>query len=196
MSTLSFRAGRSGRTSAQGLAGRSRILAAAEGVKDTEIASRLCLMRATVTKWRNRFAEQGLDGLLDEPWPGRPRTITDEQIEVVIVKTLESGPQDVTHWSTRSMASEVGLTQTRCCGSGRRSGYSRTGRRPGSSLRITSSWTRSATSWAVSQPQSGRCCAGTRKSQIQTLDRTAPPAGAARHARARESRLSHAPDRT
>jgi hypothetical protein len=50
--------------------------------------------------------------LIDEPRPGKPRTITDEQVEEVIVKTLESTPKDATHWSTRSMASEVGLTQS------------------------------------------------------------------------------------
>jgi transposase len=65
----------------------------------------------TVTKWRNRFAERRLEGLLDEPRPGRPRTITDEQVEEVVVRTLETTPQEATHWSTRSMAAEVGLTQ-------------------------------------------------------------------------------------
>src|SRR4051812_49204578 len=64
-----------------------------------------------VTKWRNRFAEQRLAGLSDEPRPGRPRTITDEQVEEVIVRTLETTPKDATHWSTRSMAKQVGLTQ-------------------------------------------------------------------------------------
>src|SRR3954452_3271318 len=62
--------------------------------------------------WRSRFAEQRLDGLLDEPRPGRPRTIGDEQVEAVIVKTLETTPKGATHWSTRSMAREVGLTQS------------------------------------------------------------------------------------
>jgi transposase len=100
------------RTSAQGLADRSRIvLAAAEGVKNTEIARRLGVTRPMVTKWRNRFAAHRLDGLTDEPRPGRPRTISDERVEEVIVKTLESTPKDATHWSTRSMAAEVGLTQ-------------------------------------------------------------------------------------
>src|SRR3954447_1812879 len=99
-------------SSAQALAVRSRIvLDAAEGRSNTEIAKRLGISRPTVTKWRSRFAKHRLDGLLDEPRPGRPRTITDEQVEQVIVKTLESTPKNATHWSTRSMAAEVGLTQ-------------------------------------------------------------------------------------
>jgi transposase len=101
------------RTSAQALALRSRIvLAAAEGLKNTEIVERLGVTRPMVTKWRNRFAEHRLDGLTDEPRPGQPRTISDEQVEEVIVKTLETTPGDATHWSTRSMAREVGLTQS------------------------------------------------------------------------------------
>ncbi len=100
------------RTTAQALAQRSRIvLLAADGLTNSEIAERLGTGRPMITKWRNRFAEHRLDGLLDEPRPGRPRTITDEQVEEVIVRTLESTPKDATHWSTRSMAREVGLTQ-------------------------------------------------------------------------------------
>jgi len=101
------------RTSAQALAQRSRIvLLAAEGLKNTEIAERLGVHRHMATKWRARFAEQRLDGLVDEPRPGRPRTVTDEQVEAVVVRTLETTPKDATHWSTRSMAREVGLTQS------------------------------------------------------------------------------------
>jgi transposase len=101
------------RTSAQALAQRSRIvLLAAEGLKNTEIAQRLEIHRGMAAKWRSRFAEHRLDGLTDEPRPGRPRTITDEQVDAVITKTLEGTPRDATHWSTRSMAREVGLTQT------------------------------------------------------------------------------------
>jgi len=100
------------RTSAQALALRSRIvLAAAEGLTNLQIAERVGVSRPTVTKWRNRFAEQRLDGLTDEPRPGRPRTITDEQVQEVVVRTLETTPKHATHWSTRSMAKEVGLTQ-------------------------------------------------------------------------------------
>jgi transposase len=100
------------RTSAHGLAQRSRIvLAAADGLSNAEIAERVGVSRPTVTKWRNRFTERRLDGLTDEPRPGRPRTITNEQVEAVVVKTLESTPKHATHWSTRSMAAEVGMTQ-------------------------------------------------------------------------------------
>jgi transposase len=100
------------RTSAHGLAQRSRIvLEAADGRTNSEIAERLGVSRPTVTRWRRRFAERGVDGLVDEPRPGRPRTITDEQVEEVVVRTLEATPKDATHWSTRSMAAEVGLTQ-------------------------------------------------------------------------------------
>jgi transposase len=101
------------RTSAQALALRSRIvLLAAEGLKNTEIGGRLGIKRSTAATWRTRFAQQRLEGLLDEPRPGRPRTVTDEKVEEVVVKTLETTPNDATHWSTRSMAREVGLTQS------------------------------------------------------------------------------------
>jgi len=101
------------RTSAQALAMRSRIvLLAAEGFHNTEIAAELRIHRNVAGKWRSRFLEHRLDGLLDEPRPGRPRTIADEQVEEVVIKTLETTPKDATHWSTRSMAREVGLTQS------------------------------------------------------------------------------------
>lgn len=99
--------------SAQALALRCRIvLAAAEGMQSKEIAARLECSRHTVGKWRSRFAERRLDGLHDEPRPGQPRKITDEDVERVIVKTLEESPPGATHWSTRSMAQATGLNQT------------------------------------------------------------------------------------
>ena len=99
------------RTSAHAL--RSQIvLAAAEGLKNAEISQRLGVSRPTVTKWRTRFASERLEGLLDDPRPGRPRTVSDEQVEQVVVRTLESPPKDAPHWTTRSMAAEVGLTQS------------------------------------------------------------------------------------
>jgi transposase len=101
------------RTSAQALALRSRIvLLADEGLNNSEIAARLGIAVGSARKWRNRFAAHRLDGLLDEPRPGRPRTITDDKVEEVIIKTLETTPKGATHWSTRSMAREVGLTQS------------------------------------------------------------------------------------
>src|SRR5215210_1731889 len=101
------------RTSAQALALRSRIvLLAADGRNNSEIARELGIHRNVAGKWRSRFVEHRLDGLTDEPRPGRPRTVTDDQVEEVIVRTLETTPKNATHWSTRSMAREVGLTQT------------------------------------------------------------------------------------
>jgi transposase len=92
---------------------RSRIvLAAAESPNTSETARQLGVAVSSVRKWRNRFAEHRLDGLTDEPRPGQPRKITDAKVEEVIVKTLETTPKDATHWSTRSMAAEVGLNQT------------------------------------------------------------------------------------
>ncbi len=98
---------------AQALALRSRIvLAAAAGERSIDIAARLGCTNSTVGKWRVRFAERGIDGLHDEPRPGKPRTITDDDVERVIVKTLEETPSDATHWSTRSMAAATGMNQT------------------------------------------------------------------------------------
>jgi transposase len=101
------------RESAQALAQRSRIvLCAAQGLKNSEIAERLRIRRGMAAKWRSRFAGDRLVGLVDEPRPGRPRKIGDAQVEEVIIRTLETTPSDATHLSTRSMAREVGLSQT------------------------------------------------------------------------------------
>ncbi|HXL59330.1 MAG TPA: helix-turn-helix domain-containing protein, partial [Mycobacterium sp.] len=101
------------RTSAAGLALRARVvLAAAEGGSNTELAVRLGVNRGTITKWRNRFHEFRCDGLLDEPRPGRPRVVDDVAVEALITATLETAPRDATHWSTRSMARHLGLSQS------------------------------------------------------------------------------------
>jgi len=97
----------------QALAMRARIvLGCAQGLSNTEVAKRLRVTGATVCKWRERFRVERLQGLLDEPRPGAPRSITDAQVEEVVTKTLESMPAASTHWSTRLMAAKTGLSQT------------------------------------------------------------------------------------
>src|SRR5665213_952795 len=99
------------RSTAQALALRARIvLACAEGEQSKVVAARLGIARATVGKWRRRFAEHRLEGLRDEPRSGTPRTVEDARIEAVIVRTLETKPSDATHWSSRSMARASGLS--------------------------------------------------------------------------------------
>jgi transposase len=98
--------------SAQAIAMRARIvLSCGQGMSNSEVARKLHITEPTVGKWRKRFIEFGMDGLLDEPRVGAPRKITDQQIEEVVTKTLESMPANSTHWSTRLMAEETGLTQ-------------------------------------------------------------------------------------
>ncbi|MFB6453336.1 IS630 family transposase [Bradyrhizobium tunisiense] len=99
------------RKTAQALALRARIvLACAEGGQNKEVAAKLDLDRSTVGKWRRRFVERRVDRLHDEPRSGAPRTIDDARVEAVIVKTLESLPEDATHWSSRGMAKASGLS--------------------------------------------------------------------------------------
>ncbi|MHB1552778.1 MAG: IS630 family transposase [Acidimicrobiales bacterium] len=101
------------RKSAQAMAMRARIvISCAKGLANREVASKLGVSEAMVGKWRRRFVEHRLDGLSDDPRPGAPRKISDDQVEAVIVKTLEEKPKDATHWSTRSMARQVGMSQT------------------------------------------------------------------------------------
>ncbi len=97
---------------AQALAQRARIvLAAADGRSNGAIATELSITPHTVGKWRRRYVECGPDGLFDEPRPGAPRTIGDDRVEAVITKTLEEKPTNATHWSTRSMARRMGMSQ-------------------------------------------------------------------------------------
>jgi transposase len=131
----------------------------------------------TVTKWRGRFVRQRLEGLSDEPRPGRPRMITDAQVEQVITKTLEEPPprQD-THWSTRSMARQVGLSQT---------AVSRIWRAFGLKPHLTETWklstdpqfidkVRDVVGLYLDPPAAALVLCVDEKSQIQALDRTAP----------------------
>ncbi len=96
-------------TSAQALTQRCRIvLSCAQGLTNQQVAAAEGINQVTVGKWRARFCEHRLDGLHDEPRPGKPRTITDADVERVITKTLEETPRDATHWSTRSRPKRPG----------------------------------------------------------------------------------------
>ena len=99
------------RKTAQALALRARIvLESASGKSDVAVAAALGTTRVTVGKWRRRFLQRGCDGLLDEPRPGAPRRVSDEDVERVVVRTLETLPEGATYWSTRSMAQACGLS--------------------------------------------------------------------------------------
>jgi len=156
---------------------RSRIvLAAADGLSTSAVARKLDVNVTTARRWRARFVEQGLDGLLDEPRPGRPRTVSDEQVEAVITTTLETTPKDATHWSTRSLAAELGLSQ---------SAVSRIWRAFGLQPHRQASWKLSKDPLFIDKvhdvvglyldpPERAVVLCVDEKSQIQALDRTAP----------------------
>lgn len=101
-------------TSAQSLALRSKIVlgCAEPGVTNNAVAAALGVNPVTVGKWRARFIAKRLDGLVDEPRPGSPRTVTDDKVEALIAKTLQETPTNATHWSTRSMATTTGMSQS------------------------------------------------------------------------------------
>ena len=86
------------------------VLGCGDGLNSTTVAARVGVHQATVGKWRRRFMEHRLDGLVDEPRPGAPRTITDDDVERVVVRTLEDKPADATHWSTRDLAKKTGIS--------------------------------------------------------------------------------------
>lgn len=163
--------------SAQALALRCRIvLAAADGERSIDIAERLGCSTSTVGKWRGRFAQRRLDGLHDEPRPGKPRSISDEDVERVIVKTLEETPPDATHWSTRSMARATGMSQ---------SAISRIWRAFGLKPHQTETFklspdpqfidkVRDIVGLYLNPPDAAVVLCVDEKSQIQALDRTAP----------------------
>ncbi len=166
------------RKAAQALAQRSRIvLACAKGGTNAQVALELGVSRDMVAKWRNRFAADRLDGLSDEPRPGRPRTVTDAQVEAVIARTLETTPPNGdTHWSTRSMAKASGLSQ---------STVSRMWRAFGLKPHLAETWKLSTDPLFVDKvrdvvgvyldpPEKAIVLCVDEKSQIQALDRTAP----------------------
>jgi DNA-binding CsgD family transcriptional regulator len=126
--------------SSQALAQRCRIvLGCAAGKSNKEVATEVGVWSQTVCKWRQRFVESRLEGLADEPRPGAPRTITDEQIEEVIVATLERQPSDTTHWSRASRPPRPDCPSRLWAGSGKRSGSSHIRSAPSRSAMIHSS---------------------------------------------------------
>jgi transposase len=163
--------------SANALAMRSRIvLAAADGLSNTAIADRLDIHVSSARKWRTRFVTSRLDGLLDEPRPGRPRVVGDERIEALIVATLETAPKDATHWSTRSMAEHLGLSQSM---------VSRVWRAFGLAPHKQDSWklskdplfvakVRDVVGLYLDPPERALVLCVDEKTQIQALNRTAP----------------------
>ncbi len=163
--------------SAQALVLRCRIvLASAEGAPNYLVAERLGVNQATVRKWRTRFVARRLEGLCDDPRPGAPRTISDEDVERVILKTLEETPADATHWSTRSLAKTTGMSQ---------SAVSRIWRAFGLKPHLTESFklspdpqfiekVRDVVGLYMNPPEGALVLCVDEKSQIQALDRTAP----------------------
>jgi transposase len=164
-------------TTSNALASRARIvLGCAAGDSDGAVAGALGLNRNTVGRWRRRYLAQGLDGLVDEPRPGRPRTISDAAVEQVIVRTLETKPKHATHWSTRSMAAQVGLSQT---------AVSRIWRAFGLQPHRVETWklskdpffidkVRDVVGLYLAPPERAVVLCVDEKSQIQALNRTAP----------------------
>jgi transposase len=169
------------RTASQSLALRARIvLACADdgGVAPlTAVAESTGVSRESVRKWRVRFMKDRMKGLTDAPRPGAPRKITDEQVEVVVTRVLtEKGPGQDTHWSTRAMAGEAGLSQ---------SSVSRIWRAFGLKPHLVETWklstdpdfiakVRDVVGLYVNPPEHALVLAVDEKSQIQALDRTAP----------------------
>ena len=159
------------------LARRARIvLACAEGRDNKTVARQLHATPATVGKWRTRFVRERLAGLYDEPRPGAPRTITDEEIEQVVVRTLESTPRGATHWSTRGMAQAAGLSHATISriwhAFGLQPHRSETFKLSPDPLLVPK--VRDIVGLYVNPPEHAVVLCVDEKSQIQALDRTAP----------------------
>lgn len=165
-------------TSSARLVQRSKIvLAYADDPSVAGVAKAMGVSAPTVSKWRDRFLADRLDGLEDAPRPGQPRKMSDEQIEALISRTLEGAPPNGdTHWSTRSMAADQGLNQTQ---------VSRIWRAFGLKPHAVDSWklskdpqfvdkVRDIVGLYMSPPENALVLAVDEKSQVQALDRTAP----------------------
>ena len=164
-------------TTAQALALRARIiLRCAEGKINTVVAEEMGLAKQTVGKWRTRFIERRLDGLLDEPRPGGPRSIMDADVERVITLTLETTPADSTHWSTRSMARRTGMSQSAVSRIWRAFALQphRTETFKLSSDPLFIEKVRDVVGLYLNPPDRAMVLCVDEKSQIQALDRTAP----------------------
>lgn len=165
------------RTGAHGLAFRARVvLKAADGMSNLRIAEKLETTRMTVAKWRDRYAAQGVNGLLDEPRPGRPREIGDGKIEEIVERTLHSKPRGATHWSRRLLAKELGVSPATVNRVWRAFGL-----QPHRSETFTLSndpmfieKVRDVVGLYMSPPKNAVVLCVDEKSQIQALDRTQP----------------------
>ena len=165
------------RKTAQALALRAQlVLLSASGVSNQDVAAWLHITPQTVSKWRGRFVERGLDGLLDEPRPGAPRTISDAAVEQVISLTLETLPENATHWSTRLMATRTGMSQSAISRIWRAFGLqphrSETFKLSSDPLFIEK--VRDIVGLYLNPPDKALLLCVDEKSQIQALDRTQP----------------------
>jgi transposase len=164
-------------TAPHSIAQRARIvLLAADGLSNNEVADKVGCNQATVVKWRKRFIERGLDGLPDDPRPGAPRSISDDDVEAVIVRTLEDKPTDATHWSTRDLAAGAGISA---------SSVGRIWREFGLKPRLTDTFklsedpqfvdkVRDVVGLYMSPPEQAVVICVDEKTSIQALDRTEP----------------------
>jgi transposase len=159
------------------LARRARVvLACADGLDNKQVAKRLRLSAAMVGKWRARFVRDRMDGLYDEPRPGAPRQITDAKVEDVVVRTLETTPRGMTHWSVRTMAKAAGLSPATISRIWRTFGLKphRTETFKLSPDPLLVEKVRDVAGLYVNPPEHAVVLCVDEKSQIQALDRTQP----------------------
>jgi len=162
---------------AQALSMRARIvLLASQGHSNTDVARQMATTLQTVGKWRQRYLDAGVDGLLDEPRPGTARKLSDEQVERVLTHTLEGQPEAATHWSTRDMAAKCGLSQSSISRIWRAFSLAphRTENFKLSKDPLFIEKVRDIVGLYLNPPERALVLCVDEKSQIQALDRTAP----------------------